>query len=113
MLYIGLAIIGLAALIIGIILTVRRKKIVGITLTVIGALAFIAGIILTVCVILLVDFIHNQPPDESPVTEITEKSPTDIETVKTEDLIIYETGEVDGNDWRTWRSCSEDYKMRL
>jgi len=104
MLYIGLAIIGLAALIIGIILTVRRKKIVGITLTVIGALAFIAGIILTVCVILLVDFIHNQPPDESPVTEITEKLPTDIETVKTEeteDLIIYETGEADGNDWRT------------
>ena len=112
--YIVLAVIGLAALIIGIVLIARRKKAVGIILTVIGALAFIAGVFLTVCAFLLVDFIHNQPPKEPPVTEITQEETPITETQEAEetgDDTIREIGGDTGNDWRTWRSYSGDYKI--
>ena len=93
--YIALAVTGLAALIIGIVLTVRRKKAAGITLTVLGALAFLAGTFLAVCTFILVDFIHNQPVKEPPVTE-------PVTTTEGSD-------DMTGGDWQTWRSYSDKY----
>ena len=114
--YIGLAVLGLAALIIGIVLIVRRKKAVGITLTVLGSLAFLAGTFLAVCTLILVDFIHNQPVKEppvtgsvtagteAPVTETTEEtSETDTETEEDDEIL--------GGDWQTWRSYSDEYPI--
>ena len=98
--YIALAVTGLVVLAAGIILIIRRKKAVGITLTVLGAAAGLTGAFLTVCTFILVDYIRNRPADEPPaVTEITE----DIFVESENDL----TGEI-GNDWRTTRSYSDN-----
>ncbi len=98
--YIALAVTGLVVLAAGIILIIRRKKAVGITLTVLGAAAGLTGVFLTVCTFILVDYIRNRPADEPPaVTEITE----DIFVESENDL----TGEI-GNDWRTTRSYSDN-----
>ena len=98
--YIALAVTGLVVLAAGIILIIRRKKAVGITLTVLGAAAGLTGAFLTVCTFILVDYIRNMPADEPPaVTEITE----DIFVESENDL----TGEI-GNDWRTTRSYSDN-----
>ena len=107
--YIALAVVGLAALIIGIIFLTRSKKAVGITLTILGALAFIAGTFLAVCSFILVDYIHDQPAKEPPVTgsvtteaEITdETSDAYTETEEADDIV--------GGDWQTWRSYSDEY----
>lgn len=66
--YIALAVSGLGVLIAGIILITRKKKTAGIILTVVGALAGLMGAFLIACTLILVDFIHNQPPKEPPVT---------------------------------------------
>ena len=98
--YIALAVTGLVVLAAGIILIIRRKKAVGITLTVLGAAAGLTGAFPTVCTFILVDYIRNRPADEPPaVTEITE----DIFVESENDL----TGEI-GNDWRTTRSYSDN-----
>ena len=98
--YIALAVTGLVVLAAGIILIIRRKKAVGITLTVLGAAAGLTGAFLTVCTFILVDYIRNSPADEPPaVSEITE----DIFVESENDL----TGEI-GNDWRTTRSYSDN-----
>ena len=98
--YIALAVTGLVVLAAGIILIIRRKKAVGITLTVLGAAAGLTGAFLTVCTFILVDYIRNRQADEPPaVTEITE----DIFVESENDL----TGEI-GNDWRTTRSYSDN-----
>ncbi len=98
--YIALAVTGLVVLAAGIILIIRRKKAVGITLTVLGAAAVLTGAFLTVCTFILVDYIRSRPADEPPaVTEITE----DIFVESENDL----TGEI-GNDWRTTRSYSDN-----
>ena len=98
--YIALAVTGLVVLAAGIILIIRRKKAVGITLTVLGAAAGLTGAFLTVCTFILVDYIRSRPADEPPaVTEITE----DIFVESENDL----TGEI-GNDWRTTRSYSDN-----
>lgn len=98
--YIALAVTGLVVLAAGIILIIRRKKAVGITLTVLGAAAGLTGAFLTVCTFIFVDSIRNRPADEPPaVTEITE----DIFVESENDL----TGEI-GNDWRTTRSYSDN-----
>ena len=98
--YIALVVTGLVVLAAGIILIIRRKKAVGITLTVLGAAAGLTGAFLTVCTFILVDYIRNIPADEPPaVTEITE----DIFVESENDL----TGEI-GNDWRTTRSYSDN-----
>ena len=103
--YIALTVIGLAALIIGIILMIRRKKAAGITLTVLGALAFLAGTLLTVCAFILVDFIHNQPVKEPPVAgSVTSETETAV------DLPDEEPNDNNaGGDWRSWRSYSDEY----
>ena len=98
--YIALAVTGLVVLAAGIILIIRRKKAVGITLTVLGAAAGLTGAFPTVCTFILVYYIRNRPADEPPaVTEITE----DIFVESENDL----TGEI-GNDWRTTRSYSDN-----
>ncbi len=107
--YIALAVAGLAALITGIILTVRRKKAVGITLAILGTLALIAGTVLAVCTFILLDFIHNQPVKEPPaagsVTAETEAAAgTSVTYTETE-----EAGDIVGGDWQTWRSYSDEY----
>ena len=108
--YIVLAVIGLAALIIGIVLTVRRKKGAGITLIVLGTLAFLAGTFLSVCAYILVDFIHNQPvkepPAAEPVTAETSETAAGTSDTYTE---TEESYEIVGGDWQTWRSYSDEY----
>lgn len=113
--YIVLAVIGLAALIAGTVLTVRRKKAAGITLAVIGALAFIAGTVLAVCTFILVDYIHNQPVKEPPSAgSVTTEEKTTAETQTADDTSeAYtepeEDGDIAGGDWQTWRSYSDEY----
>jgi len=102
-----LAVIGLAVLITGIVLTIRRKKAVGIALTVIGALAFLAGTFLTVCTFILVDYIHNQPAKEPPVTEVATTETKAVTGLSDEEP----NDDISDDDWRTWRSYSEDYKI--
>ena len=107
--YIALAVIGLAALITGIILIIRRKKAVGITLAILGTLAFIAGTFLAVCTFILVDYIHNRPVKEPPAAgPVTTAAETAAETSDTY-TGTEETGDIVGGDWQTWRSYSDEY----
>ncbi len=109
--YIILAVVGVIALAAGIVLIVLKKKVAGIVLTVCGALAAVAGVVLSLCALILVDYIHNKPAADVTIEQetvpvlVTEDDPEEEPDV---DGVI---GDEVGDDWRTWRSYSEDYMI--
>lgn len=83
-LYFILAVIGLVLLLYG-----RRKHKL---LSILGILLVAAGLFLLASALLLTESIRNSDPNPGP-----------------DDPGISSRGETDGQDWRTWRSYSEDF----